>query len=102
MLSVSIELDRILISVLVGIFKSRLKCPRQSQIDRKVQQIISISLADRLRLIARSVIDDHIILLRKIGSQMVHNPLYIFGFVVRRYDYQKFGFFRPRSYFCGQ
>ena len=86
-LSVSIELDRILISVLVGIFKSRLKCPRQSQIDRKVQQIISISLADRRRLIARSVIDDHIIILRKISSQMVHNPLYIFGFVVRRYDY---------------
>ena len=89
MLSIPINLDGCIISLVIRIPDTGLKCAGQSKITGQVQHAVSVLFTDQRRIICRSIIHHNIVILRHFFLQFLYNPDDVFSFVVGRNNNQQ-------------
>ena len=87
MLSISIQLQYIIIAVIIGIAHAAFHSSGKPGINRKIHEIIASSGTDLTCVVGGAVIDHHIIILGIIPDQIVHYCFYTSCLIVGRNDH---------------
>ena len=71
-LPIAVHLDRVIVPVTLGVEIAGLYCRSNAAVDGQIDQVIAMFFTELLRLVQRTVVDDHVVKGWRVLSDILH------------------------------